>query len=142
MTPPLVSVESPCKGYVPPWVPARLAPLVERANRRRNMHYAMQCVRDSLARGEAPYASHVFFDRRGLLDDANPLHREVGMRSGAAWTKRADKFAFYLDLGWSRGMQLAYREACERQVPVEVRYIHASPLSTVVRFVRWAWGMY
>lgn len=131
-----VSVETPCRGRVPHWVPALVAPLVERYSRRRNMQYALECVLDSLARGEAPYASHVFFDRRGLLDDANPLHREVGMLCGALWTRRADKFVFYLDLGWSRGMQLAHRDASLRGHEIELRYLRRDRVSEAKNLLR------
>ena len=33
----------------------------------RNIQYAMLAVRDSLSRGEAPYASHLFYTQ--MLDD-------------------------------------------------------------------------
>jgi hypothetical protein len=122
----LVSVESPCAGRVPSWVPLSwhwLAAVFERVNRWRNMRYALACVRDSLARGEAPYASHVFFDRRGLLDDADPHQRRAGMACGIAWCAHADVFAFYIDRGFSRGMSEAHIAACERGASVEVRRI-------------------
>jgi hypothetical protein len=122
----LVSVESPCAGRVPSWVPLSwhwLAAVFERVNRWRNMRYALACVRDSLARGEAPYASHVFFDRRGLLDDADPHQRRAGMACGMAWCTHADVFAFYVDRGFSSGMSAAHIAACERGASVEVRRI-------------------
>jgi len=101
-----VVIESPLKGDVPKWVPWPLRRVWERLGRWRNQRYAMACVRDSLARGEAPYASHVFFDRPGLLDDASPEERKLGIQAGLAWGQSADLRAVYTDRGISRGMQL------------------------------------
>ena len=118
----LVSVESPCAGKVPAWVRARwLAALFERFDRWRNMRYALACVRDSLARGEFPYASHVFFDRGGLLDDADPNDRCSGMTCGRAWSAHATVFAFYVDRGFSRGMSAAHLAAVQMGARIEVR---------------------
>jgi hypothetical protein len=93
-------------GKVPLWVPTLFYPLVEWMLRRRNMRYAFACVRDSLARGEAPYASHVFFDRRGLLNDAIPDQRNLGIEVGFAWGRPAKLRAVYCDHGISGGMSL------------------------------------
>lgn len=118
----LVSVESPCAGKVPEWVHWRwLAAAIERFNRWRNMRYAMLCVKESIARGEAPYASHVFFDRRGLLDDADPSQRRVGMECGLSWSAQAAIFAFYVDRGFSSGMSAAYLVAIRSGAVVSVR---------------------
>jgi hypothetical protein len=103
---PLVVIESPCRGRVPAWVPFALAPLFERIGRWRNHRYALRCVRDSLARGEAPYASHVLFDRRGLLDDADPKQRASGLLTGLLWGAKAELRAVYCDRGVSVGMAL------------------------------------
>ena len=35
----------------------------------RNIRYARACVRDSLLRGEVPFASHLFYTQGGILDD-------------------------------------------------------------------------
>jgi hypothetical protein len=121
----LVSIESPCAGRVPSWVRSRwLAALFERFNRWRNMRYALACVRDSLSRGEFPYASHVFFDRRGLLDDADPNQRCSGMTAGLAWSTQATVFAFYVDRGFSTGMAAAHLAAIKAGARVEVRRLY------------------
>jgi hypothetical protein len=121
----LVSIESPCAGRVPSWVHMRwLASLFERFDRWRNMRYALACVRDSLARGEFPYASHVFFDRRGLLDDADPNERCSGMTAGLAWSVRATVFAFYVDRGFSSGMSAAHLAAIKAGAHVVVRRLY------------------
>ena len=101
---PLVAVESPLRGRVPRWVPTALAPTVEYLGRLRNKRYAVLCMRDSLARGEAPYASHLLLDQHGLLDDAQPDERVLGMSVGQAWTSQASVLALYCDYGISDGM--------------------------------------
>ena len=35
----------------------------------KNVAYARDCVRDSLMRGEAPYASHLLYTQPNILDD-------------------------------------------------------------------------
>lgn len=40
----------------------------------RNIHYAREAVLDCLKRGEAPYASHLFFPQ--VLDDLKPEERK------------------------------------------------------------------
>lgn len=118
----LVSVESPLRGRVPEWVHwTWLAAIFERFDRWRNMRYALACVRDSLSRGEFPYASHVFFDRRGLLDDADPNDRCSGMTCGRAWAAHATVFAFYIDRGFSSGMSAAHLAAVQMGARIEVR---------------------
>lgn len=122
----LVVVESPLRGQVPPRCPRALAPFVERALRFRNHIYALACMRDSLARGEAPYASHVLFDQPGLLDDADPEQRELGMYAGFAWGDAADLRAVYCDHGISSGMQRGIDERPDGQ-EVEYRYLLPNP---------------
>ena len=37
-----------------------------------NIHYARACMADCLARGEAPFASHLLYTQPGILDDDIP----------------------------------------------------------------------
>ena len=69
-----------------------------------NVAYARRCVVDALRRGEAPYASHLFFTQPGLLDDLVPEERILGMTAGFAWAAAADLAAVYIDRGVSSGM--------------------------------------
>ena len=71
----------------------------------RNKRYLAACVRDSLMRGEAPFASHGFYTQ--YLDDTEPAERNLGMECGFAWAQGATKRVFYTDLGESGGMYLA-----------------------------------
>jgi hypothetical protein len=117
----LVTVESPLRGKVPSWVPLWAAAAAERLVRQRNRRYAKQCMRDSLARGEAPYASHLLFDQSRLLDDADPKQRAIGMRAGMVWGSAAEARVVYCDLGISDGMMAG---------------VASTPLTQVVEF-RW-----
>ncbi len=77
----------------------------------RNVAYARACVRDCLARGEAPFASHLLYTQPGILDDGNGEERRLGIAAGLAWLERADLVAVYTDLGITAGMQEAVARA-------------------------------
>lgn len=102
---PRVVIESPLRGTVPLWVPLWAAPLAEYLGRWRNKQYARACMRDSVHRGEAPYASHLLMDQPGILDDADEEERGRGMDIGFRWGEHADIRAVYCDHGISGGMQ-------------------------------------
>lgn len=89
----LVVIESPYAGDVP-----------------RNMLYARQAMRDSLQRGEAPFASHLLYTQPGVLDDAKLEERMLGITCGLAWARKAGLSVFYTDLGWSNGMLAALHD--------------------------------
>jgi hypothetical protein len=84
----LVVIESPYAGNI-----------------KENIAYAKRCVLDCLRRGEAPYASHLFFTQEGILDEKNPEERLLGIEAGLAWGANAYTVAVYLDLGISGGMR-------------------------------------
>lgn len=71
-----------------------------------NTAYALECMCDSLARGEAPFASHLLYTQ--VLDDADPKQREQGIRAGHAWARLARTHAFYLGFGVSPGMRASW----------------------------------
>ncbi len=83
----LVVIESPYAGDV-----------------ERNVRYARACMGDCLKRGEAPLASHLLYPQEGILDDNIPEERELGMKSGFEWARRADATVVYTDLGTTSGM--------------------------------------
>lgn len=86
-----------------------------------NVAYAKECVRDCLRRGEAPYASHLFFTQDGLLDDTVEHERALGIKAGLEWGRRAAKTAVYMDYGMSRGMVHGVLEALKINRPIELR---------------------
>lgn len=106
MTHRLVIVESPFAGDVAA-----------------NIEYGRRCLRDSLARGEAPIASHLLYTQDGVLDDDDPAERRAGIEAGLAWHRVADAAVVYTDRGISAGMWWGIITACSAGVPIEYREI-------------------
>jgi hypothetical protein len=104
MVPVRVVIESPLAGDV-----------------ERNTRYAQAAMRDSLARGEAPFASHLLYTQ--VLDDLDPAQREQGIQAGFAWHDAAEKSVAYTDLGVSDGMKAGIESARAMGIPVEYRTI-------------------
>jgi len=67
-----------------------------------NTAYLNLCLKDSIARGEAPYASHRFFP--GLLNDDSAEERKLGMEMGFNWGSVAAEAVVYVDHGITGGM--------------------------------------
>lgn len=89
MPKPFVVIESPYAGDV-----------------ERNVRYARACLKDSLQRGEAPFAGHLLYTQ--VLDDTVPEQRELGMAAHLDVARSADtRVAIYCDLGVSPGMKTA-----------------------------------
>lgn len=103
----LVIVESPYAGEV-----------------ETNETYARNCLRDSLERGEAPFASHLLYTQKGVLDDLIPEERQWGIDAGLQWALRADMTAVYIDLGISRGMQYGIDHAVAAGRPIDYRRLN------------------
>lgn len=93
-----------------------------------NTTYARRCMRDSLARGEAPFASHLLYAQLGLLDDNVPTEREQGIAAGFAWGACADLVAVYTDRGISDGMRRGIARAEAAGTPVEYRRLWRSAI--------------
>lgn len=132
---PRVVIESPLRGSVPSWVPLWLAPVVERIGRARNRRYARQCMRDSLNRNEAPYASHLLLDQPGILDDAHETERGHGIDVGVRWGEAADLRAVYCDRGISGGMSLGVASA-PRDQRIEYRWLYEKRVPHVAEQVQ------
>ena len=93
------------------------------ANLQANIDYARACVRDSLARGEAPIASHLLYTQPDILNDLDPIERQRGIDAGNAWRSVAQLAAFYTDRGWSEGMLAARRLYVVEGIPFSERTI-------------------
>jgi hypothetical protein len=76
-----------------------------------NVEYARACVRDSLARGEAPIASHLLYTQPGILRDEIEDERRWGIDAGLAWSRVAEATVVYVDRGISRGMEYGIANA-------------------------------
>lgn len=87
----------------------------------RNTAYARAAMADCLARGEAPIASHLLYTQPGVLDDTNPIERELGMRAGFLWGAHASLVVAYTDLGVSGGMLEGIRHYLSLGLPYEER---------------------
>lgn len=94
--------------------------------------YARAALRDSLMRGEAPFASHLLYTQPGVLDDDDPLQRVVGIEAGLAWGAAADMVAVYEDLGISAGMKLGIAAAERRGATVFHRLLDRAVLADLV----------
>ncbi len=94
-----------------------------------NAAYTLEAMRDSLARGEAPFASHVVYPQ--ILDDSIALERSLGMDLAWGWIEAAVKgsgtgrivSAVYVDRGISPGMAIGIERAAELGIRISVRRI-------------------
>ncbi|WP_030149780.1 hypothetical protein [Mycetocola saprophilus] len=90
-----------------------------------NSTYARAALRDSLIRGEVPFASHLLYTQ--ALDDTDPAERELGIRAGLEWATTAHATIVYHDLGISAGMQQGIEAATAVGRPIEYRTLKENP---------------
>lgn len=93
----------------------------------KNIEYARKCVRDCLARGEAPLVSHLLYTQPGILDDGILEERALGIQAGHAWYKVAEGCVVYTDLGISPGMERGIDQAIQNGIEVEYRNLKQPP---------------
>lgn len=101
---PIVVVESPYAGDL-----------------ERNARYLDACLLDSLRRGEAPFASHGLYTRPGVLCDAHPAERQIGIEAGFSFRRVASRTVLYEDLGISEGMRQGIADSIRTGVVIEYR---------------------
>ncbi|MER9003320.1 hypothetical protein NKI15_06785 [Mesorhizobium sp. M0862] len=89
----------------------------------KNVAYARAAMRDCLARGDAPVASHLLYTQPGVLNDSLPWERKRGIDAGLAWGKVAEASVVYTDIGISKGVALGIERAFAEGRPVEWRTI-------------------
>ncbi len=87
----------------------------------RNQRYLHACIKDSIARGEVPFAAHGFFTH--YLNDRDPGSRATGFRLGRSFYFAAATCALYCDLGTSPGMLEGYTFASRLGLSLEERLI-------------------
>lgn len=90
----------------------------------KNKVYARACMRDSLVRGEAPFASHLLYTQEGVLDDTKESERNLGIEAGLLWGEAAELTVVYCDYGISGGMRLGIERAEKVKRPVEYRRLY------------------
>jgi len=83
--------------------------------------YARRCLRDCLARGEAPIASHLLYPQ--ILDDSIAAERALGIAAGLGWLRLAEAMVVYIDYGISPGMRAAMAAAEKLSLPIERRQL-------------------
>ncbi len=87
-----------------------------------NMTYARSCKRDCLINyREAPFASHVSYIHKDILDDKNPEERKIGMEAGLTYANCTDASVFYVDRGLSQGMWEGLKHALKNNRRIEFR---------------------
>ena len=101
---PLVIIESPFAGDV-----------------ETNIKFARACMRDSLNRGESPFAMHLLYTQDGILDDDIPEERNLGIEAGLAWGKFAIRTVVYTNLGITEGMEKGIQRAKDEGREIEYR---------------------
>jgi hypothetical protein len=121
-----VILESPYKGSSP-WR------LVAWWQRWQNRRYARRCMHDALLRGEAPFASHLLYTQRGILNDHDPHERQWGIEAGLLWGEFAEATVVYTDRGISYGMKLGIDRARMCQRPVVFRTLYPAAAVTGIR---------
>lgn len=119
----LVIVESPYSGDI-----------------ERNTYYALAACSDCIRRNETPFASHLFYPQ--FLDEDDEGERACGINCGLEWGRAAHRAAhtfgesiplftflvvFYVDYGWSKGMEQALEFYTELGAECHIRRLHASP---------------
>lgn len=96
----------------------------------RNVLYAQAAVRDSIARGETPFASHLFFTQ--VLQDELLDEREQGFRLASRFYGFAKQVVLYTDLGISKGMIWGMERARDHGIPVVQRQMFPEgPLNVI-----------
>lgn len=77
----------------------------------KNILFARACLRDSLLRGEVPFASHLLYTQPGILNDDDVKEKVLGINAGLYLVKNANLTAVYDNLGISEGMEYGIKEA-------------------------------
>ena len=88
-------------------------------------------MRDSLLRGESPFASHLLYTQ--VLDDGEPAQRRIGMEAGFMFYSVAKLCAVYLDYGMSEGMLAGIERAKAHKVPIEQRLLEMRRIEPIER---------
>ncbi len=88
-----------------------------------NVKYSRECIRDCLDRGESPFASHLLYTQKGVLNDTVPDERRKGIEAANGWLTVADFVAVYMDLGVTRGMLIGVMKASKMDKPIHLRWL-------------------
>lgn len=100
-----------------------------------NLAYARAAMRDCFQRGEAPFASHLLYTQRGVLDDTLLEERSLGIGAGLLWGAHAAKVVIYTDLGISSGMAAAIKQANQQDRVIAYRQVPEQLLLDAAKFI-------
>lgn len=89
----------------------------------KNVLYSRRAVLDSIDRGESPYASHLLYTQKGMLNDQDPEQRRRGIAAADGWLAVADHIAVYCDFGITRGMVYGIVKAARLGKPIHLRWL-------------------
>lgn len=88
-----------------------------------NVKYSREALRDCLDRGESPFASHLLYTQKGVLDDTLPAERAKGIDAAIGWLEVCDYIAVYVDLGVTPGMARGIIRAASLGKKIKFRWI-------------------
>lgn len=91
----------------------------------RNIVYARRALKDSLDRGEFPFASHLLYPQ--VLDDTIVTDRAKGIAGQLAWIETAQAVVVYQDYGVSPGMKAGLKQAKKLGKFIAYRNIGMNP---------------
>lgn len=97
-----------------------------------NVRYGRECLRDCIDRGESPFASHLLYTQKGLLNDSIRSERDKGMAAAAAWLEVADCVCVYMDLGITPGMVAGIIHAARLGKVVKLRWLRGEKREEIV----------
>jgi hypothetical protein len=98
-----------------------------------NVRYSRECIRNCLDRGESPFASHLLYTQRGVLDDKIPDERRRGIEAANGWLEVADYVAVYMDLGITTGMLMGVVKAARLNKEFRLRWIRENKPEMVLK---------
>lgn len=93
--------------------------------------YLMHAMADCVARGEIPFASHLYLAE--ILNDDDPRERALGISAGWEWGRHADAIAVYCDFSISEGMALSIAHYEKLGKPIERRTLPRPIVDDIIR---------
>lgn len=85
-----------------------------------NINYARELCHFALTNGYAPFASHLLYTQRGILNDRIAEERELGIIAGLAYSWVNKEIWFGTDRGLSSGMLKGLEAWTERNAAIAI----------------------
>lgn len=89
----------------------------------KNENYARAAALSCLEKGEIPFASHILYTQKGILDDTKPAQRRLGIEAGLLFGTICNKSVMFSDLGMTEGMIEGIEKAKKLGREVEIRNV-------------------